>query len=79
MSHRRRPKALSAQDGEPALTGEPRKRSLHHRAYVGVDLVDVGVVAEASGDVDRLEHFGDDLGPQRQAGRSRSARTGTRS
>ncbi|MCV7102502.1 hypothetical protein H7I01_19445 [Mycobacterium palustre] len=39
---------------------------LHHRAHVGIDLGDVGVGAELVGDVDWLEHLGDDLGRQRQ-------------
>src|ERR1700730_6055414 len=61
--------AVLAEDGEPALAGQPLERGLHHRTHVGVDLVDVRVLAEAGGDVDRLEHLGDDLGRQRQVWR----------
>ena len=54
---------------ETAFAGQIVQRGLHHRADMSVDLVDIGVVAELRGDVDRLEHTGDDLGGQRQVGR----------
>src|SRR5271169_2572610 len=65
----------SAQDWEPALTGQPLERGLHYRTYVGIDFVDVRVIAEPSGDVDRFEYLGDYLGRQRQVGREDHAET----
>ncbi len=67
----RKPDARSAQHREPPLLRQPVERLLHHAAHMGVDLVDVGVVTEPVGDVDRLEHLGDDLGRQWKVGRDR--------
>src|SRR5262249_6641311 len=44
----------SAQDREAAQGAELFEGLLHHRAHVLVDLVDVRVLAELCGDVDRL-------------------------
>ena len=44
----------SAEHGEAALLGQFVERPLHDVPDVGVDLVDVGVLAELRDDVDRL-------------------------
>src|SRR5271166_4582861 len=59
---------VSAQYGEPALARKLVEGGLHHRAHVGVDLVDVGFLAELGEDVDGLEHLSNDLSRQRQIG-----------
>ena len=58
-----------AQDGQTALAAQLVQGSLHDRAHVCVDLMDVGVLAEPGGDVDRLQHLIDDLGRKRHVGR----------
>src|SRR5271166_4517118 len=62
-SHRR-----LAQHWEPALAAQSIESALHYGADVGVDLVDVGVIAELGDDVDRLQHLGDDFRGQRHVG-----------
>src|SRR5690242_1986288 len=59
----------SAEDRKSALLGQSVQRGLHHRTDVLVDIVDVGVVTEARGDVDRLEDLGDHLRRQRKVRR----------
>ncbi len=51
--------------GKRRLAARSLRACLHHRAHVLVDLVDVGVLAELRGDVDRFQHLSDDLGGQR--------------
>jgi len=46
---------------------------VHDEAHVRVDLRDAGIVTEFGGDVDRLEHLGDDLGGQRHVDRHDNA------
>ncbi len=46
---------------EPALAGEFVQRPLHDPSDVRVHLVDVSVLAELGGNIDRLKHLHDDL------------------
>ena len=59
----------SAQNRKPPLAAQPVEGGLHHRADVGVNFVDVGILAELGGDVDRPQHLVNDLGWQRKIGR----------
>src|SRR4029079_17774194 len=59
---------VSAKHREPALLGQFVEGPLHDVSNVGVDLVDVGIIAELDEDVDRQTHPYDDLGRQRNVG-----------
>src|SRR5271166_3347205 len=61
--------ARSARHREPPLAAQPVEGGLHHRADVGVNFVDGGILAELGDDGERLQHLINDLGRQRKIGR----------
>src|SRR6202012_3533932 len=59
----------STDQGGSAFGGQRVEGALHHAANVGVDVVNVGVLAELGDNIDGCQHLRDDLGRQRQIDR----------